>query len=174
MGETLFQGERQYLSGEFLPPRDQVQYLTMRPRRDSSGLRFQFAPGEETVHSTLPFAIDRLLVSDRSGGLWEAEDLSAGQSAPMRQATPDRLSELLGSRVIPALGEVPMLRNNVTSLGGGLGGVQVSQLERVLGRWSARLPSGHFVGLAEVSAERIGVDGAEISDSVHVVMGEID
>jgi hypothetical protein len=174
IGETLVRGERQYLSGELLPPRDQVQYLTMRPRRDSNGLRFEFSPGQESVHSTLPFAIHRLLVCDRSGALWATGDLSAGQSARMQQATPDDLSDLLGSQVIPKRGEVPMLRDNVRSLGGGVGGVQVSQLERTLDRWSVRLPLGHFVGLAEVNAERIGVDGAEIMDSVHVVMGEID
>ena len=52
-------------------------------------------------------------------------------------------------------------------------GMQVSLLEERLGAWARRLPRGTYVGTAELDDDRLGVEGAVVLDSVHVVMGEI-
>lgn len=173
-GELLVQGDRQRFSGAFLPARDQVQYLSIHPVPSADHLTFQFAPEGGTVQNSLPFTVRRLLVRDRDGSTWEAGQLPPGGEVALRPAAANCLSEILGPDVLPPLGEVPMLRNNVVRAGGQLAGLQVSLLERRLEQWSSEIPRGAFVGTADVLADRVGVEGAEILNSVHIVMGELE
>jgi len=173
LGDLLVREDRQVMGGSFLPPRDQVQYLSMRPIPGEPGIAFQFAPDGGSVSNGLAVSIRRLLVCDSEGGNWEADEVRAGDTVPLRRATADRVHQVLGPNVLPPLGEVPMLRDNVVRLGGGMAGLQVSQLERRLELWSKRLPEGTFVAIADLDEDRIGIEGGRVMDSVHVVMGEL-
>ena len=174
LGLLRVQGDRQFLDGSFLPPRDQVQYLSMRPIPSPSGLVFQFASDGATVSNGLSVTLHELLVCDSSGITWEVDEVKAGETKPLGRAGADRVKQILGPNVLPSLGEVPMLRNNMVRLGGAMAGLQVSQLERRLELWSRRLPSGAFVAKASVAKDRIGIEDTIIMDSVHVVLGEVE
>ncbi|MFK8114160.1 MAG: hypothetical protein AB8B91_18305 [Rubripirellula sp.] len=165
----------QLLTGGFLPPRDQVQYLTTRPNPMQQTLQFTWNAEGETgeVTSHFPFSIQPLLVCDGDGVYWKAEEVDANGTASLRPASKKELAEILDRRVLPPLEAVPMLRNNFRNWGGVTTGVQVSLLEARLDQWSKQLPAGSFVGLAETSKERIGVEDAVLLNSFQVLMGRI-
>ena len=162
-------------SGTFLPPRNQVQYLNIRPIRDRSQIQFQFdAAGASVRNGYEGGALDAVIVSDSNGKMWQAESVGIGETVDLKPANADALASILNTEVVPTLGEVPMLRDNVSSLGGGMGGLQVSVLEKKLDAWSRNLPPSCFVARTAVEPDRVGLQDVRILDSVHVIMGEVD
>ena len=167
-------GEHQYFGGAFLPAREQVQYLTIRPVTESAGLRFEFAREGGVIKNDLPFDISRLVVHDAEGKLWEAEEIDSGDSAMLRPTEPGSITELINTEVLPTSSELPMQENRIQVSGGGISGIRVSQLERRLKRWSTALPRNTFLGRAAVVGDQIGVENGELMDSVHVLMGMVE
>ena len=172
-GKISVSDDSQRLSGDFLPPRNQVQYLITHPKSIERALEFSLSPQAVTVSSHLPQTLSRLLVCDASRNYWEAENVNFGRSVKLKPSTAKVLEELLGNDVLPPLGSVPMLQNNQRNWGGPGTGMQVSLLENRLQQWSRRMPPGTFVATAELDEDRLGVEGALVLDSVHVMMGEI-
>ncbi len=172
-GEIRIAPMTQHFGGNFLPPRNQVQYLITHPQRVDESLEFTLAAEENSVTSHLPYQLRRLLVRDADGAYWQAEDVLADRTTPLKPSSVKVLGELLGTDVLPPLGSVPMLKNNRGRWGGPGTGIQVSLLENRLESWSRRLPPKSFVAIADLIEDRLGVEDAVVVDSVHVVMGEI-
>ena len=163
--------DSQRFTGHFLPTRDQVQYLVIRPRQVTHTLSWELSAGAVGLTKHLSVELDRILVHDSGGRLWGAENVRAGETVSLDHATFDEVSELLNSRVLPPLGEVPSLQTRGRLLG--TPGTQLSQLENKLQFWSQNLPRGSFVAVAKVSGESAASADAVLTGSVHVLMGEL-
>jgi hypothetical protein len=163
----------QKFGGSFLPARNQVQYLITHPMPMQRSLEFSLTAKGVTVTNQSPYALKRLVVCDANRSYWEAENLAAGEPTILRSSNSQAVSDLIGPDVIPPLGTVPMLQNNLRRWGGPGTGIQVSLLETRLQNWAKQMPAKTFVATAELVEDRLGVEGATIVDSVHVVMGEI-
>ena len=89
-----------------------------------------------------------------------ARDVPAGETVPLTHATVDEVSDLLDSRVLPQLGEVPKLqyrgRRSVSP------GMQVSMLEAKLQFWSENLPPRSFVAIANVAPGEVAAEGGAV------------
>jgi hypothetical protein len=171
-GDYSVSENSQQFSGSFLPARNQVQYLITHPIPMEQALEFSFTSGV-TVTNQSPYTLKRLVVCDANRSYWEAENLVAGKPTSLKPSNSQTVSDLIGPDVIPPLGTVPMLQNNLRRWGGPGTGIQVSLLETRLQEWATKMPPRTFVATAELVEDRLGVEGATIVDSVHVVMGEI-
>jgi hypothetical protein len=163
--------DSQRFTGHFLPTRDQVQYLVIQPRQVTQTLSLELSAGAGKLNNHLSFDLERILVHDTGGRLWGAENVGAGETVELDRATFDELSELLNSRVLPQLGEVPRLQTRGRQLVSP--GMQISLLENRLQLWSQNLPRGSFVAIAKVSGEAVASKDAVLTSSVHVLMGEL-
>lgn len=156
-----------------MPARNQVQYLITHPMPIQSSLEFSLKAEGVTVTNQSPYTLKRVIVCDANRSYWHAENLVAGEPTTLKPSDSQAVSELIGADVIPPLGTVPMLQNNLRRWGGPGTGIQVSLLETRLQTWAKQMPAKTFVATAELVEDRLGVQGATIVDSVHVVMGEI-
>ncbi len=171
-GEISVTAADQYLAADFLPTRAQVQYLITRPRKTSNPIEFSFTIEDSSVTSHLSCELIRLVCRDSNGKYWQAENITPGNSVALVPGGEATVVQLLGPDVLPPLGSVPMLQQNRRGWGPGTG-LQVSFLEKRLDAWSTNMPAGSFVATARLIDERLGVEGAVVLNSVHVVMGEI-
>lgn len=170
-GEMICTPDAQRFRGHFLPTRDQVQYLVIRPRQVAQTLSMEFSADAGKLKNHLSFDLQRILVHDSDGRLWGAENVGAGETVELDRATFDELSKLLNSRVLPQLGEVPRLQTRGRPFGSP--GTQISLLENRLQFWSQNLPRGSFVAIAKVSGEAVASRDAVLTSSVHVLMGDL-
>ncbi len=176
-GEVVLHGDyrdtadQQLLGGGFLPTRNQVQYLTIRPWRSEKSIDIDWK--SQQVTNYLPYTIRQLLICDDSGKCWVAANLTTGTTVPLTpcKQISELLDQILGPNVLPDQADIPMIntynwtRNNV--------GSQVSLLEGRLDRWSKRLPNNSFLGVAEVNEQNLGIVDGSLVDSVHIVMGRL-
>jgi hypothetical protein len=170
-GEMISTPDSQRFVGHFLPPRDQVQYMVIQPQQVAQSLSLELAAGSGKLTNHLPLNLERFLVHDTGGRLWGAENVGAGETVALDRATFDEVSELLNSRVLPQLGEVPRLQRRGRQSASP--GMQISLLETKLQLWSQNLPLGSFVAIAKVSSEAVASKDAVLTGSVHVLMGEL-
>lgn len=171
--EIVLRSNVQQFGGGFLPPRNQVQYLVNQPRQIERSLEFEWTPGSEKITNHLDYGIKRLLVRDQRSQLWSVDDLPPGATLSLQSAGIDDVSVLLDERVLPVLGEVPMLNRNRQYGNNQAPGMQLSRLENKLQDWSRGLPRNSFVATAELDDDQLGVEGGVPVDSVHVLMGEL-
>jgi hypothetical protein len=162
--------DRQRLAGGFLPPRDQVQFLTTRPNQDPHSLSFTWTSSGGQVTNRVPFAIQRLLACDVNGKYWETDRIGSGETAVLRPSSVKVLPSLFTETIVPPDGSIPMLRRSLQQ--GSRAGVHISMLERRLHEWSTKLPTGHFVAIADLSQD-LGIEQALVLNSAHVLMGPI-
>jgi hypothetical protein len=166
-------GDERIHRGSFLPSRSQVQYLTLNVKEQSGTI--SFSPQDAMATNESAYRLKHLVVRDFSGNYWVVDDLGPGEKQSVSRSNADVLEQLLGPDVRPQLGEVPMLQRAYypTYAGMGTTGVQVSLLEGRLDAWAANMPSGSFLGIAEIDEQRLGVSGARVLDSTHVVLGRL-
>ncbi len=172
-GDYLVSESSQKLSGSFLPARSQVQYLITHPAPMQKTFEFSFTAEGGTMTNRSPYVLKRLIARDANGNYWQTENPVGGEPTSLKPCKSQAVKDLIGSDVIPPLGSVPMLQNNLRRWGGPGTGIQVSLLEARLEKWAAQMPPNTFVATAELVQDRLGIKGATVLDSVHVVMGEI-
>ena len=168
----------QQFSSGFLPPREQVQYLSTRPRIGGERITFDFEADPPTVSSSLPYALVQLVVCDKNRQYWKAGSIGSGEKVTLQSAKPSLLSKMLNAKTLPPLKDIPMLQRNANQNWGMNSfqpGVEVSILESKLGNISrdTALPVGTFLGTADLVIQRVGFPEAKITDSVHFIMGEV-
>ena len=172
-GQYLASESRQKLSGSFLPARSQVQYLITQPIPGQPTVEFSISAEGGTVTNNSRYAIRRLIVRDANRRFWETEKLIEGEPATLKPSKSQAVTDMIGPDVIPPLGSVPMLQANLRRGGRPGTGIQVSLLETRLQEWATQMPTNSFVAIADLVDDRLGVEGAIVLDSVHVLMGEI-
>lgn len=159
----------QKLAGSFLPARNQVQYLTFHPNSFDGDLSFVVESESMSVTNNSPLRVDKVVTRDHQGRFWLASNVSQADSVAMDQTDAKVASALIDNRVVPDEAEVPMMNANRSSAALALTGL----LEAKLSQWQRNFPRGHFVAIAELNKDELGVDDTLIQDSVHVFMGAL-
>lgn len=182
-----FTDEAQWFRGAFLPTRDQVQYLTLEPKRDSPSFRFDFTsdPQSPRVENPFPYAVQQILVRDEQRQYWVADAIGPGGEGHLRptflqvqlQAQPFADNPLLERALYQKTASVPTLSGwnaGYRMYQGNSLGNEPSQLDKRLMQWlTAGLPPKRFVAIAESPDETLAVDSATVVEDVHVLMGEL-
>ena len=177
MGRIRRGDEQQQLTGVFLPTRDQVQHLTLRPKTQNKTISFQVKSDSVVVNNHLDQPINDVMLRDRQGVFWSAGDVPAGESKAMSSANPEEMTDLLDARVFPPPGEIPDLQNSysrgwrIQSTATQL--ISDDRLSQTLSSWRRTLPRGCFVASTDITMEDLGVEYARLSDSVHIYFGEL-
>lgn len=173
-----FTDRAQRFQGAFLPAREQVQYLTREPIRDSRCLRFDFTsePTAPTIENPFAFPIERLLVYDPQFQHWSATDIDPGSTAPLRRV-PSQARDSFADVVLgDNMGPVPTLGSWSTrySYRRQAVGRELTRLDQVLNRWVKRgVPQNCFIAVAGPPGDTLAVDSAIVVDQVHVMLGAV-
>ena len=176
-GEVIVDSDKPHarMTGNLLPPRDQVQYLTTRPIASEQTVLFETTDGKPTITNNLDHPITQIILRDKQGAYWIAGQVQQSQATSMTASSQNEARKALLSKVMAKASEVPLLQSNTRFSRRFVTGMEVSQLESKLDRWSAKgLPKGAFLALVPVSEDRLGVNDPIVLDSHHVVMGYFD
>jgi hypothetical protein len=176
--------EAQEFRGAFLPTRDQVQYMSLEPRRRSPTFRFDFTsqPQSPLVENPFPYAIERILIRDEQQQYWTTEAIDPGgegrlQPIQLQSAQTVVDISLLNSVLFENATNVPSLSNwkrGYMPFQTRVLGNEQSQLDKRLKRWlTGGLPPKRFIAIAGSPEETLAVDSAVVVDDVHVLMGEL-
>ncbi|MGB7342654.1 MAG: hypothetical protein WBD20_00425 [Pirellulaceae bacterium] len=165
----------QRMGAGFLPPRQQVQYLTTTPVSSLQAITFDIQADSATLTNNTDYSLSQIIARDRDGKFWRANNVKPQASATLQVAAKEDLILMLGPNVLPSPAElfVPELQvqypsNNLTP------GRELTSLERQLQTWSRTgMPAGTFVGSATLDPDALGLDDGVVLDSVHFLMGEM-
>ena len=175
-GQVVWSGDRQIWKGDFMPTRSQVQYQITRPIQPAEPV-IHFEPTDETssafqCHNEMPRRIGPLVFCAQNGELFRVESVEPGESVEMKAAKQTDLQNIMDRRVLPPTGFVPNVQSSWASYYNQRSPTDtIPLLERRLNSWRAKLPPGHFAGIAELDPLRFATDAPEVSDSHHIVMG---
>ena len=172
-GEVIIpDAETRRMTGNFLPPRDQVQYLTTQPIESKQTVSFQVTDGVGTITNMLDHPISQIVLRDKQGRYWQADNIAQDQSQKTNSAKQAIVNELLLPRVLPPLSEVPMLQANTRYSRNYTTGTNYSLLEDRLESWTTtKMPKGAFVATVSLDEKALGVDSPTVLSSTHVVLG---
>ena len=174
-GEITVEENGRRMTGIFLPPRDQVQYLSTRPYPSQQNVSFlPNSDGPPTIENNLDHPILQIVSRDNDGTFWHAGEIAMGKSSSMERATQTSAKDLLVPAVIPPDQAVPILQRNTSYYGNQYGSVvQSCLLEQRMKHWTTNMPNGTFIAIAPLENKRMGVAKAEVKDSVHLIMGKL-
>ena len=185
--------ERQHLSSSFLPSRTQRQFLSLQPI-DSLG-RIELAPPgsgsrETLLRNATSLDIIDLVVRDGQGDFWTSGKAPAGGSATATRISPAEAARRLRTyynlqrpdpppgfdtgnrRLYAGTDWVSAVLREHNWDAGALDGLFETQLRNWTDQY-APLPTNSFLGTASIWRDAIAVDEAEVSDSIHYVMGSL-
>ena len=196
LGTITIAGGVQNFEAAFLPSRQQRQFVVESTRRGVGGLvvRKRAVAAEDgskvgpVVANRFGFDLRRLVCRDDDGEYWVAEEIAAGAERrlqlPGRTPASIRLGDLYND--FRPIGEVGQSRGGVRSIGTTdlINVVNASFAEtpiEVEGRFESllltllktegQLPERFFVAISDPSPELVGVEAAEVVDSVRYVLG---
>lgn len=167
------------LNGVFLPSRDQVQYLTLKPVEEKETIEFQTGANSVSILNHLDFPIADIIVCDKNGIFWHTRDVNPASKKNLESTESSIVDETLDTRVFPDPAEVPELRRNYrnrwVAMPNGTYGpmLEGAMLERRLARWKRQMPVGSFVAVADLREEDLAVDNVDLSQSAHVLFGKL-
>ncbi|QDV69790.1 hypothetical protein Poly24_35070 [Rosistilla carotiformis] len=181
------------LQGTFMPSRTQSQFVAITPQMDGGAIVARRGKGIVRVENRTEHPIQSILLADASKRIWVAEAIEARGAAdavamlPVDAARWMTTNYLDNAPELPAgyqdasqsellrLGNRRRLRNsrgprifNTSSVGG-----LVEAMFRNTMVEQGAPPANHFVALADVPAEAIGIDGAKPVECIHMMMGEV-
>ncbi|MEO1614624.1 MAG: hypothetical protein AAFV88_02165 [Planctomycetota bacterium] len=197
---VYLEGDRQRLSASTLPARSQTQFISHRVRDSLGSVSFtkipdftsdeKLADEPASVRSTLPFAVERVVLRTDDGRFWSIENLPADSEVdaipvPKIQDVSKRLGTLYNDHR-------PIGVSNGSSRSRKASVDLISLVNRQLRRTSAiqdgsfeltlsnnlsvrgEIDAGTFVGISDVSEDSIPVAGAEHVASVRYIMGTLE
>ncbi|MEM9828391.1 MAG: hypothetical protein AAF958_17510 [Planctomycetota bacterium] len=193
VGTVRFEGGDQIFSADFLPSRQQRQFVVLRNRRQMGGLELQSATNASAVLvNRFSFPLRRLLVKDLQGRVWQVDEIPAGASVTAPPVSGNLVSKMLGSlyndfrpvaesstsRGRKSTNRV--VRDLIAELNGKssngqellLDGVFENELDRIL-KIEASLAPGQYVAISDVSPDVVAVADTELVDSVRYVIGTL-
>ncbi|WP_148080239.1 hypothetical protein [Roseimaritima ulvae] len=164
--------DRTQFRGCFLPPRSQVQMLVFKPEARSDSLQWDVGDGRVAVTNGLDVDLRNLTLRDKSGGIWQAEHVAVGQRVPLTRVAVGTKPKLAVAPLVPDV--LPNLRSTRDPWGRYIAGSHASQLEQRLDSWLQYLPPQRYYAIADSSGQTLlGTEDAEMTDAVHVVMGQL-
>ncbi len=197
LGSVTITDKKQRFSSSFLPAREQKQFVSQRPRLDFGRLAITRTEEEVKdsawqVSNEFRFRIDDAVVRDRQGAYWRVENVEPGQLQTAVALPSSDARQLMGKyyldhNPVAANGSRGTPRRNwrggVVDLTAELnmkvyGGTR--SLEGKFESWlrdslqlNNELPLGFFVALCEVTEAATAIEGCEIENSVHYVIGTL-
>jgi len=169
--------DHQRFGGDFFPVRDQVQYLMRVPERLSGRGSIQCRPrlGDQiALTNETEFALSPLILCDGSGRLWLADRAEMGETVLAQSITKTDVADVMRNRLFPEVRDTPQLAGSPRGWGNRAIKVpRLSELETIVEQWMDDMPNSSFMGLAPIRHDLLGVEGAVITDSLHVVLGEL-
>ncbi len=166
----------QVMTGDFLPPRNQVQYSTTTPFRTNQKVTFEFVSANALVKNDSLYAINRIVARDVDGRYWEASKVLPGKSAKLSPTDRPGLQSFLQPHLLPNPSQffVPELQRSKYYGRTKPVGMETNLLEQRLHQWGrGSMPKQSFVATADLDRGALGVVDAKVLDSVHLVMGDI-
>lgn len=193
---TIDEGHQNF-DASFLPSRQQRQFVVEATRRSIGRLRIETQPPDDTktkvvrLVNEFGFELRRVLVRDADGDYWIADKIPAGGSIVASQPTTDLPSMLMGnmyndfwpiSQVIQSrsanIGQRLDGTRDLVAVANGLVAAKTISVEGIfestlldLLKNDAALPLGYFVAMSDPSADMVGVEGAQVNESVRYVLG---
>jgi hypothetical protein len=179
-GSIAIDEDGQAMTGGFLPPRNQVQYITTTPSHTEQKMVFQFSSGDTSSNGSVKndsqYAIKRIVARDVDGRYWIGADLQRESSVKLSPSDKAGLQKIVGQDLLPSPSQffVPELQHNNYYGRTNRAGIQANLLEQRLKRWClGSMPKNSFVATAELDESVLGVSNAKVLDSVHLIMGDI-
>ncbi|QDS87415.1 hypothetical protein EC9_15930 [Rosistilla ulvae] len=158
-------------TGQFLPARTQVQYMTLQPQAAPPMIGFDRSDDSLTVRNDSPHPLSCVIAADTKGQLWVARDVPAGESAAMNRSQTASPSTLIDVAPLLIDSPVPVLNNDGYT--NHSTNAELTLLERQLNQWLGSLPNNHFMATTQLQSDTLGVSDARTEGSVHVIMGEL-
>jgi hypothetical protein len=198
IGTMRLSDQETRLDSGFLPSRQQKQFITYFPVEKVGRLKLEATGNPDTMNLTSEMSMNLRsgVVRSIDGRYFAFSEISPKQTLEVialeKTDASERLSELYAvQRPLPPaavsssrrMGDV--LIDMVQSLGARSGPRQVIGNRNTTGEsavegWlrmslqiESQLPSGTFIALSDISPDCIAVDGAELIESVHYVIGVI-
>ena len=195
-GTVTITEDSQRFSSDFLPSREQRQFLTHQPRYGIGRLRLQpTATGANSscqVFNEFDFQLNDVLVRDKQGRYWQVKNLAPGGVALGTAVDASFASALLGKyyldhRRVASRGTAPIsssswrgevydlmleLQRIIADPGQSGDGTFESWLQLHL-QTRGEIPKGYFVAISDVSEELCAVEESFVQDSVHYVFGTL-
>ncbi|QDS89366.1 hypothetical protein EC9_35650 [Rosistilla ulvae] len=191
--QVVIDGDALRLQGTFMPSRTQSQFVAITPQMDCGAVVARRGKGIVRVENQTRHPIASILLADASKRIWFAEAIDAGSAADAVAMLPvdaarwmttnflDHAPELpagyqdASQSELLRLGNMRRLRNTsgprsfTTANVGGL----VEAMFRSTMVEQGTPPANHFVAMAEVPADAIGIEGAKPVECIHLMMGEL-
>ena len=161
----------QQFTGQFLPSRSQVQYLSLEPQKAGPLVTFSQANKGLIVTNQSDQPLYQVVACDDQQRQWITKTVAPGKSVPMSLLQSGSAGAELRVSPMTLASLVPRLRRAYYSRGST--GSQVSSIDQTLNGWLGRLPANQFIATTALRADSLGMDDVEIEDSVHVIMGAL-
>ncbi|QDV12715.1 hypothetical protein CA51_26010 [Rosistilla oblonga] len=168
----IYASESNYrYTGQFLPARTQVQYMTLQPQATPTMIGFDRSDDSLTVRNDSPHPLSCVIAADTKGQLWVSRDVPAGESAAMNRSQTASPNTLIDVAPLLIDSPVPVLNNDGYT--NHSTNAELTLLERQLNQWLGSLPNDHFMATTQLQSDALGVSDARTEGSVHVIMGEL-
>ncbi|TWU44078.1 hypothetical protein Q31b_16130 [Novipirellula aureliae] len=164
-------GNQNRFTGQFLPSRAQVQYLSLRPVRSAPLVTFSMTNDAIGAKNNSSSPIEAVVVCDDQGRLWKADQVQPESTVEMEPLSGKGVQDQINVSPLRLASFVPTLSYSYYRRGSS--GVAISAVEENLNRWLGALPKGTFIATTNLRSESLGIDRPEAEKSVHVIMGEL-
>ncbi|QDV68210.1 hypothetical protein Poly24_19190 [Rosistilla carotiformis] len=158
-------------TGQFLPARTQVQYMTLQPQAVPPKIGFDRSDDSLLVRNQSAHPLACVIAADAKGQLWVARDVPAGEAATMNRSQSTSPNTLIDVAPLRIDSPVPVLHNDGYS--NHSTNAELTSLEQQLNQWLGSLPNDHFLATTQLQSDALGVSDARTEGSVHVIMGEL-
>jgi hypothetical protein len=195
LGLVTITQRTQRFSSSFLPSREQRQFVSHRPRLGVGNLAVKITGAEEVqcqVTNGFGYRVNDAILRDRAGEYWRIQNIEPGESQVAEATTAKAAAPVLGKYF---LDHNPVATNGSRSAGlsswrGGVMDLTAELNEKLHGssRWSegrfeswlrqtlqlnTELPGGCFVAICDVTQDASAINGCNVEDSVHYVIGTL-
>lgn len=189
IGKVILDGETQQFDSAFLPSRQQTQFISHQPRFKVGTIELIVDDnGQHRIRSSLDFPMRTVVTHADDGRYWVVANLPAGQTRPASLVPANKISALLGKMYNddrlegatrqPGRSNPTEIRDLVSRISRLLTNSSQGMKEGPFEFWlndhlliRGGIPTGHFVGIADVREDVIAVKDTELMESIHYVFG---
>jgi hypothetical protein len=183
---------KQLFAPEYLPSRQQRQFVTHQPRLSYGALKSIPNPDgalPPSLQNGLSFTLHEVVFRDAVGNYWRVDSLSAGETKPAVALDRKQASKMLGAIYAKhrPISQVRETRENsrvnyqftydvIASLNRSTSSVTDGIFENQLQLWlqtEGEIPQSHFVAIGDVTPDVVVVEDCQVVESVHYLLGTL-
>jgi hypothetical protein len=158
-------GQERIYSGDFLPTRTQVHYLTTRPSVESCPIKFAFGSSEVTLTNQLSTPLSIVGVRDENGKYWTGSDVPPNATVKMKAAESNSLRGIALAIVDPDTSNLPVSYRSPVSNNDRTG------MEAAVLKFSRKPPRRSFLAVTEVEPSQFALRECLQEDCVRLIGG---